>query len=130
MDAPFPTDPRQFDSDDRISFSKVDNKFIAVHDDGSEFEFNADLKRWVPAEEEESLDGELEGLVGHASSSHDIGESASKKRKNGSNEGAEVSRLPRAPGYTLTQNGRMQKLASTLSSPFHASATLNNSLTV
>jgi HIV Tat-specific factor 1 len=130
MDVPFPTDPRQFDSDDRISFSKVDNKFIAVHDDGSEFEFNADLKRWVPAEEEESLDGELEDLVGHASSSHDIGDGASKKRKNGSNEGAEVSRLPRAPGCTHTQDGRMQRPPFIHSTPCHASAALNNTLTV
>ncbi|KID90006.1 Nucleotide-binding, alpha-beta plait [Metarhizium guizhouense ARSEF 977] len=52
MDLPFSTDIHEFDGDDRISFSRLDNKFIAVHDDGTEFEFDAHLKRWVPAEEE------------------------------------------------------------------------------
>jgi HIV Tat-specific factor 1 len=48
----FPTDIQEFDGDDRISFSRLDNKFIAVHDDGTEFEFDTDLRKWVPAEEE------------------------------------------------------------------------------
>ena len=29
----FPVNPDEFDSDDRISFSKLDNKYIAVQDD-------------------------------------------------------------------------------------------------
>jgi len=45
-----PVDPSQFGHDERISFSKLDNKFIAVvGDDGDEFEFDASRKRWVPA---------------------------------------------------------------------------------
>lgn len=44
---PFPTDVQEFDADDRISFSKLDNKFIAVHEDGEEYEFDADNKRWI-----------------------------------------------------------------------------------
>lgn len=54
----FPTDPAEFDSDERISFSKLDNKYIAVQEvDGAEFEFDAQLKRWIPVvdEEEEAL---------------------------------------------------------------------------
>ncbi|KAF3764808.1 hypothetical protein M406DRAFT_340337 [Cryphonectria parasitica EP155] len=54
----FPTDPAQFDNDDRISFSRLDNKYIAVQEsDGTEFEFDAQLKRWVPVmdEAEEAL---------------------------------------------------------------------------
>ena len=47
----FPTDIQEFDGDDRISFSRLDNKFIAVQDDGTELEFDSELKRWVPAEE-------------------------------------------------------------------------------
>ncbi|KAL8771144.1 MAG: hypothetical protein Q9209_003315 [Squamulea sp. 1 TL-2023] len=45
----FPTNPEDFDADDRISFSKLDNKFILEADDGQEYEFDDALKRWVPA---------------------------------------------------------------------------------
>ena len=51
----FPTDPSEFDSDDRISFSRLDNKFIAVQDDGTEFEFDNQLKRWIPTLDEELI---------------------------------------------------------------------------
>jgi HIV Tat-specific factor 1 len=44
----FPRDPSEFDSDPRISFSKLDNKFILETEDGQEFEFDSALKRWVP----------------------------------------------------------------------------------
>ncbi|OAA73526.1 Nucleotide-binding, alpha-beta plait [Cordyceps fumosorosea ARSEF 2679] len=44
MDAPFPTEVQEFDGDDRISFSKLDSKFIAVRDDGAEFEFDAERR--------------------------------------------------------------------------------------
>jgi HIV Tat-specific factor 1 len=44
----FPTNVEDFDSDDRISFSKLDNKFLLVQDDGSEFEFDDVIKRWIP----------------------------------------------------------------------------------
>lgn len=54
----FPTDPSEFDQDHRISFSRLDNKYIAVQEsDGTEFEFDAQLKRWIPSadEDEEAL---------------------------------------------------------------------------
>ena len=44
----FPTNPEEFDADPRVSFSKLDNKFILETDDGQEFEFDDILKRWVP----------------------------------------------------------------------------------
>lgn len=77
MELPFPTEVPEFDSDDRISFSKLDNKFIAVHDDGSEFEFDTNLRRWVPAEYDEQVE--------------DDDSSASRKRKTPSQNGTEVS---------------------------------------
>jgi hypothetical protein len=49
-DAPsrnFPQDPSEFDSDPRISFSKLDDKFILETDDGQEFVFDSVIKRWV-----------------------------------------------------------------------------------
>ncbi|KAI1804036.1 hypothetical protein F4811DRAFT_521929 [Daldinia bambusicola] len=51
----FPTDPHEFEQDERISFSKLDNKYIAVQDDGSEFEWDYQLKRWIPVIDEELL---------------------------------------------------------------------------
>ena len=44
----FPKDPEEFDADPRVSFSKLDQKFILEADDGQEYEFDEALKRWVP----------------------------------------------------------------------------------
>lgn len=43
----FPQDPTEFDSDPRISFSKLDDKFILETDDGQEYEYDTALKRWI-----------------------------------------------------------------------------------
>ncbi|KAE8355564.1 hypothetical protein BDV28DRAFT_128687 [Aspergillus coremiiformis] len=51
----FPQDPSEFDSDPRISFSKLDNKFILETEDGQEFEYETVLKRWIPTVDEELL---------------------------------------------------------------------------
>ncbi|KAJ6120528.1 nuclear mRNA splicing factor-associated protein [Penicillium sp. IBT 18751x] len=51
----FPTDPNEFDSDLRISFSKLDNKFILETEDGQEFEWDSAIKRWVHQVDEELL---------------------------------------------------------------------------
>jgi HIV Tat-specific factor 1 len=48
----FTTNPEHFDSDDRISFSEVNNKFILELDDGTEFEFDDAIKRWIPVLDE------------------------------------------------------------------------------
>jgi HIV Tat-specific factor 1 len=89
MDVPFPTDVREFDSDERISFSKLDNKFIAVHDDGTEFEFDAELKKWVPTEEE-PLEDELNDLREYSGTPAE-GDALHKKRKHDEENGDEVS---------------------------------------
>ncbi|KAM7193547.1 hypothetical protein V8F33_007774 [Rhypophila sp. PSN 637] len=52
----FPTDPQDFNTDDRISFSKTDKKFIAVQEDGQEYEFDHQLGRWKPLVDEEEID--------------------------------------------------------------------------
>jgi HIV Tat-specific factor 1 len=51
----FPTNPDLFDQDDRISFSKLDGKYIAVQDDGTELEFDAQLRRWIPTVDEDEF---------------------------------------------------------------------------
>lgn len=50
MEPPFSTNVQEFDADDRISYSKLDDKFIGVLDDGSEFEFDSETMKWVPAD--------------------------------------------------------------------------------
>jgi HIV Tat-specific factor 1 len=52
----FPTDPSEFDADDRISFSKLDNKFLLVVSDGTEYEFDDAIKRWIPVVDEALLE--------------------------------------------------------------------------
>ena len=44
----FPQNPEEFDADPRVSFSKLDSKFILEAENGEEFEFDNALKRWVP----------------------------------------------------------------------------------
>ncbi len=88
MDAPFPTDVQEFDGDDRISFSKLDSKFIAVRDDGAEFEFDADRRVWQPLDDQ-TLDETFPSL--------DLpqdpqGSGAGKRRHDDEENGSEVSR--------------------------------------
>ena len=59
MDPSFPRNPDEFDDDERISFSRLEQKFIAVHEDGTEFEFDAELREWIPTgDDDEPLDAE------------------------------------------------------------------------
>lgn len=80
----FPTDPAEFENDDRISFSRLDNKYIAVQEsDGTEFEFDAQLKRWVPSadEDEEALIQMQQSAYGAPDSGSDPRSGNGKKRK-------------------------------------------------
>ena len=44
----FPESPSEFDNDPRISFSKLDDKFILETDEGTEYEWDNALRRWIP----------------------------------------------------------------------------------
>jgi len=44
----FPQSPSAFDDDPRVSFSRLDDKYILETDEGNEYEWDSDLKRWVP----------------------------------------------------------------------------------
>lgn len=44
----FPQSPSEFDIDPRISFSKLEDKWILETEEGTEYEFINGLKRWVP----------------------------------------------------------------------------------
>lgn len=80
----FPTDPAQFETDERISFSRLDNKYIAVQEsDGTEFEFDTQLKRWVPVldEDEEALIRQQQSAYGGKSPYGDAQTGNRRKRK-------------------------------------------------
>lgn len=59
----FPTNPEEFDQDERISFSRLDNKYIAVQDDGTEYEFDGGLKRWIPVIDEALIAQQQQGYM-------------------------------------------------------------------
>jgi HIV Tat-specific factor 1 len=59
----FPTNPEEFDQDERISYSKLDNKYIAVQDDGTEYEFDDGLKRWIPMIDEALIEEQQKGYM-------------------------------------------------------------------
>ena len=47
--ADFPKSQDDFQNDPRVSYSKLDNKWILEDDDGTEWGFDEGLKRWVPS---------------------------------------------------------------------------------
>ncbi|OJJ63494.1 hypothetical protein ASPSYDRAFT_38062 [Aspergillus sydowii CBS 593.65] len=51
----FPQDPSEFDNDPRISFSKLDDKFILETEDGQEYSYDTILKRWIPTVDDDLL---------------------------------------------------------------------------
>lgn len=51
----FPTNPEEFDADDRISFSKVSETFILETEDGREFQWDKALSRWTETIDDEHL---------------------------------------------------------------------------
>ena len=47
-DQPFPEEVTDFMTDDRVSYSKVDGKYILENDDGTEWEWDEGMG-WVPS---------------------------------------------------------------------------------
>ena len=45
----FPKTQDEFNEDSRVSYSKLDGKWILEAEDGSEWEFNDKLMRWMPS---------------------------------------------------------------------------------
>ncbi|EFE30316.1 uncharacterized protein ARB_02854 [Trichophyton benhamiae CBS 112371] len=48
--------PDEFDSDPRVSFSKLDNKYILETDNGEEYTYDDALKRWIPSLDESLME--------------------------------------------------------------------------
>jgi HIV Tat-specific factor 1 len=84
----FPTNLEEFDQDERISYSKLDNKYIAVQDDGTEFEFDEGLKRWIPMIDEALIEEQQKGyMMPNADEEDDRrGAAQGRKRKMDSND--------------------------------------------
>lgn len=54
LHAIFPKTIDQFESDPRVSYSKLDNKWILEDDNGEEWEFDEAHKRWIPSVRDQS----------------------------------------------------------------------------
>ncbi|EER39621.1 nuclear mRNA splicing factor-associated protein [Histoplasma capsulatum H143] len=84
----FPQSPDEFDDDYRISYSKLENKYILEAEDGSEWYYDDALKRWVPMVDNALLEqqGEaykVEGIDEHEPA--DFKQQRRLKRKNYTN---------------------------------------------
>jgi len=77
----FPIDPAEFDADDRISYSKLDNKFLLVQEDGTEFEFDNAIKRWIPVVDEALLEEQQKAYAVQGVDENESVEAQRKKRK-------------------------------------------------
>lgn len=87
----FPTDPQDFDADDRISFSRVDRKFLLVQEDGTEYEYDDALKRWVASVDEALLEQQRRAYMVEGVDENVPVEAGRKKRKVEYVNGEEVS---------------------------------------
>jgi HIV Tat-specific factor 1 len=102
----FPTNPEEFDSDDRISFSKLDNKFILVQEDGTEFEFDDAIKRWVSTVDEALLEEQQRAYMVSGVDESEPVEGLKKKRKKEYVNGEDVSRKTIPHNITKSPTGR------------------------
>ena len=91
ISAMLPTDPSEFDSDERISFSKLDGKFLLVQDDGSEYEFDDAMQRWIPVLDEALLEEQQRAYRVSGVDEGALVEAGRKKRKAEYVNGEDVS---------------------------------------
>lgn len=87
----FPTNPQEFDSDERISFQKLDNKFLLVQEDGTEYEFDDAIKRWIPTVDEALLERQQEAYKVSGVDESEPVEAMKRKRKKEYVNGEDVS---------------------------------------
>jgi len=87
----FPIDPDVFNSDNRISFSKLDNKWLLVQDDGTEFEFDDAIKRWIPVVDEALLEEQQKAYRVSGVDESEPVEAMKRKRKKEYVNGEDVS---------------------------------------
>jgi hypothetical protein len=105
----FPTNPDEFDQDERISFSRLDNKHIAVQDDGTEYEFDTDLKRWIPMIDEDLIREQQKGYFASGADNDDSSSQKGRKRNRSDEREVSCARMqlqlpPRTPHAVHTHN--------------------------
>ncbi|KAL9587309.1 MAG: hypothetical protein Q9212_000356 [Teloschistes hypoglaucus] len=104
----FPTNAEDFDADDRISFSKLDNKFILEANDGQEFEFDNALKRWVPALDNALLEQQRQAYAVQGVDENEPAQPHKKKRKQEYVNGEDV-RIPLPLSLRLLRSSHASK---------------------
>ena len=77
----FPTNPEEFDADDRISFSKVSNTFLLETEDGREFQWDNALRRWTESLDDSELARQQEAYVMQGVDEAEPALNSRKKRK-------------------------------------------------
>ncbi|EXJ59281.1 hypothetical protein A1O7_06713 [Cladophialophora yegresii CBS 114405] len=102
-----PQDPADFDADPRVSWSRLDNKFILETEEGNEFEWDTALKRWIPVLDQTLLDqqGQIYRVPGV---DDDATTTAQQKKKRKQPNGDEV----RSPQYAPEQALRVHQSGS------------------
>lgn len=118
--SPFPTNPEEFDSDDRISFSKLDNKFLLVLEDGTEFEFDDAIKRWIPVVDEALLEEQQKAYRVSGVDEAEPVDALKRKRKQEYVNGEDVS----FPSRRNTKLTRQQEGGRAIKAPKKAKAPL------
>ncbi|KAL2872008.1 U2 snRNP complex subunit CUS2 [Aspergillus lucknowensis] len=90
----FPQDPSEFDSDPRVSFSKLDNKFILETEDGQEYSYDTILRRWIPTVDEDLLQQQQEAYRVHGADENEqpAAQQSRKKRKQGNGEAGDAQK--------------------------------------
>ncbi|RMZ87394.1 hypothetical protein DV736_g5379, partial [Chaetothyriales sp. CBS 134916] len=93
----FPKSPSKFGADPRISFSKLDNKFLLETEEGTEYEWDSSLKRWIPVLDQELLDQQA-AIYRVAGMEDDAATTAPNKKKHKQNDDEEnqKQKKPRA----------------------------------
>ncbi|KKZ68565.1 hypothetical protein EMCG_01013 [[Emmonsia] crescens] len=120
--ASFPQSPDEFDDDYRISYSKLDNKYFLEAEDGSEWEYDDALKRWVPLVDDALLEQQreaykVEGVDEHEPADLKQQQQRRLKRKNYTND-EEETKQTQAP---KTKKPRVNTAVYVTSIPLDAS---------
>ncbi|KIW67895.1 hypothetical protein PV04_07110 [Phialophora macrospora] len=89
-----PQDPTEFDADPRVSWSRLDNKFILETEEGNEFEWDTALKRWIPVLDQTLLDQQSQ-IYRVAGVDDDATPAAQQKKKRKQPNGDESGNKPK-----------------------------------
>ncbi|KAI5295787.1 hypothetical protein KEM52_000221 [Ascosphaera acerosa] len=119
----FPQSPSEFDKDDRISYSKLDSKWILEADDGTEYVWDDGLRRWGLSIDDELLEQQrqayrVEGVDEAADTINAIKQKKRKRRQGGSADpddegtakGDSAKDAPSAAGKRKKQQQKRQRV--------------------